>query len=126
MKRTWGLLVLLQNKKRLLLLLKGLIKQGWLNWSLSWCKWVHTMFRSKMANLAWIRMFLEKVAVYFWSTCCPTALHITYLIHFSCGLVPHHHTKIKLKFQVLKVWKQTACSLHKLIMLDLKSKNTNK
>ena len=28
-----------------------------------------------------------------------------YLIHFSCGLVPNHHTKFKLKIQVSKVSK---------------------
>ena len=68
--RTGGLL--LQSKKWILLLLKGLNKQGWINWPLSWFKWGHIIFRSKMDNLAWIRTFSEKVAVYFWSTYCTT------------------------------------------------------
>ena len=33
-----------------------------------------------------------------------------YLIHFSCGLVPYHHTKFKLKFKSQKSKNKQICS----------------
>ena len=146
-----------QNKKWILFLLKGLNKQDWINWALSWCKWEHIIFRSEIVNLVSIRISLEKIAVYFWSTCCLTTLYMLntkkinqeklkaykihlpqtarqmskgrekgkkwentylkrffengfYLIHFSCGLVPYHHTKFKLKFRSQKSKNKQICS----------------
>ena len=60
MKRTGGLLVLSQNKWILLLL------KGWKIESIGLFHGVseETLKRSKMANLALIRFFSEKVAVY--------------------------------------------------------------
>ena len=64
MKRTGALLVLPQNKKWVLLLLKGLHKQNWINWPLSWCKWRQIIFRSKMVNLARIIFFRKSISIF--------------------------------------------------------------
>ena len=99
--RTGGLL--LQSKKWILLLLKGLNKQGWINWPLSWFKWGHTIFRSKMDNLAWIRTFSEKVAVYFWSTYCTT---LTFF-QFNTKIFFNRRTKLFSKTSSYKTnWKK--------------------
>ena len=64
MKRTGALLVLPQNKKWVLLLLKGLHKQNWIDWPLSWCKWRQIIFRSKMVNLARIIFFRKSISIF--------------------------------------------------------------